>query len=489
MPNGLCESCPKQAVFNLPGVKKGRFCSTHKDPEMINIYKRVCKHEGCENTAGYRVPGGPLVACSIHKTLDMIYHVTCRHQDCTKLPSYGQAGTKTREYCVEHKKDGMIFVGKRTCQGPECSKQPFYGFTKPPLFCREHKEAGMVDLFTKRCEFEGCAKIQPNFNFSGEEHGRFCLTHKMDGMINVNIKRCAAEGCTTGAGFGQPGGPAEYCSRHKKADMVFVLAKRTCEHEDCTKTANFNIPGQKPPVFCSQHKSPGMMNVMNNLCVADGCTVQPSYNFEGTKRRLYCAEHRLEGMIQIHANKCIFEMCENRISNTKKYKGYCFRCYMHLFPDAPVTNRYKTKEMSVRDFLNSSFPDVTITHDKRVQCHLYRPDFVIDMGTHTVVIEVDENQHETYDTSCDNKRLMSIFQGLGSRPMVMIRFNPDEYDDVKSCWTRNGTMVDKGAPWRKRLTVLKSVIETRLGQEPVREVTIEHLFYDGYTGLGLKNVL
>jgi len=461
---------------------------------MINIYKKTCNHDGCYLTASYNFPGLSGVTCSKHKSDGMVNiksaSLKCKDPGCTTFASFGTGGL--REYCRAHAPEDAVYVGKRTCEHPECTKQPFYGFTKPPLFCREHKEVGMVDLFTKRCEFEGCEKIQPNFNFSGEKHGIYCFAHKSDGMMNVTIKRCVVDGCSTTAGFNLPSKTAEYCSKHKKEGMVFVLPKRTCEHEDCTKTANFNFPGKKPAIFCGQHKITGMTNVMINPCVSDGCTIQPSYNYEGTKRRLYCAEHRLEGMIQIHVNKCVFETCQNRINDTKKYKGYCFRCYMHLFPDAPITNRYKTKEMSVRDFLNSSFPDVTVTHDKRVQCHLFRPDFVIDMGTHTVVIEVDENQHETYDTSCDNKRLMSIFQGLGSRPMVIIRFNPDDYDGVKSCWTRNGTMVDKGGPWRKRLAALKAVIDARMARVPEKEVTVEHLFYDGYisgTGFGLMKVL
>ena len=44
---------------------------------------------------------------------------------------------------------------------------------------------------------------------------------------------------------------------------------------------------------------------------------------------------------------------------------------------------------------------------------------------HVVIIEVDENRHSGY--SCENIRTMEIFQDIGCRPCVFIRFNPDSY--------------------------------------------------------------
>jgi hypothetical protein len=145
-----------------------------------------------------------------------------------------------------------------------------------------------------------------------------------------------------------------------------------------------------------------------------------------------------------------------------------------MFPDQP--SHYKTRENSVGMFLRNAFPDITLTHDKRVDCHLYRPDFVIDMGSHTIVVEIDENQHKSYDTSCNNRRLMSIFEGLGTRPMVMIRFNPDNYDNVPSCWTKNHTLAHE-EEWKQRLEILRQRIVYWMNNEPERELSFEHLFF------------
>jgi hypothetical protein len=63
----------------------------------------------------------------------------------------------------------------------------------------------------------------------------------------------------------------------------------------------------------------------------------------------------------------------------------------------------------------------------------------LDLGYQIIVIEIDENQHADYDCSCENKRLMELSQDLGHRPVIFIRFNPDEYMNkesgkVTSCW-------------------------------------------------------
>ena len=58
-------------------------------------------------------------------------------------------------------------------------------------------------------------------------------------------------------------------------------------------------------------------------------------------------------------------------------------------------------------------------------CSRRRPDGVLDCGTHCVIVEIDEDQHIRYDSKCDDKRTMELFQDLGSRPLV--RLNPDSY--------------------------------------------------------------
>ena len=57
-------------------------------------------------------------------------------------------------------------------------------------------------------------------------------------------------------------------------------------------------------------------------------------------------------------------------------------------------------------------------------------DFVIARPWGSIVLEVDEEQHSAYDTSCDPRRDFDIFasvaMGSGEK-VVILRYNPDPY--------------------------------------------------------------
>ena len=81
-------------------------------------------------------------------------------------------------------------------------------------------------------------------------------------------------------------------------------------------------------------------------------------------------------------------------------------------------------------------------------------------------VEVDENNHSSYDCSCENKRIMILSQDVGHRPITFIRFNPDKYKDcngiiIKSCWSLNklGIMkISKQKEWDERINKLIETI-------------------------------
>ena len=101
---------------------------------------------------------------------------------------------------------------------------------------------------------------------------------------------------------------------------------------------------------------------------------------------------------------CHSKWCDTRAQD--KYLGYCLWCYMHLFPDNPVSRNYKTKERDVVDHVKTSFPGLSWVADRTVPggCSRRRPDLLLDLGYQVIVLEVDENQHSAYDCSCENKR-------------------------------------------------------------------------------------
>jgi len=162
-----------------------------------------------------------------------------------------------------------------------------------------------------------------------------------------------------------------------------------------------------------------------------------------------------------------------------------------MFPDQPVSRNYKTKEYSVVDHVKSKYPDVHWIADKIVSggCSKRRPDLLLDLGYQVIIVEIDENQHIDYDCSCENKRLMELSQDLGHRPIIFIRFNPDDYDKngktVTSCWgtDKNGICVvkkSKKKEWTDRLCALEQQIDywTTPENQTSKLIEIVQLFYD-----------
>ena len=184
---------------------------------------------------------------------------------------------------------------------------------------------------------------------------------------------------------------------------------------------------------------------------------------------------------------CKHEWCDIR----KSKDGYCTRCFVKTFPDAPYSRNYKTKEKSVTDFVTETFPNFTWSIDRRVPdgCSKRRPDLMLDLGSHVIIVEIDENQHTDYDTTCEISRINELFIDVSFRSIVFIRFNPDDYIDsngmaVKSCWKINktsGILVlnrNKIEEWNARLERLREQIQYWIDnccEEPIKSV---HLFYD-----------
>jgi hypothetical protein len=260
---------------------------------------------------------------------------------------------------------------------------------------------------------------------------------------------------------------------------------KKCLEYNCNKIPLFNLPYEQNSIYCFEHKKENMVDIKNKKCIEENCNIAPTYNFENDKIRLYCVKHKKHGMIDIKSKICLEENCDTQ-ANSKKYKGYCLRCFINKFPDIKISRNYKVKELFMTDFIKEQFKDEIITFDKQTGgCSKRRPDVCIDKFTHVVIIECDENQHQ--DTSCENKRMMELFQDFGNRPIVFIRFNPDSYinEDGKKVLSSfkmhkalDVPVIREPKEWLSRLNVLKETIGKWLNVIPSKEVTYEYLFYD-----------
>jgi hypothetical protein len=258
----------------------------------------------------------------------------------------------------------------------------------------------------------------------------------------------------------------------------------------CDKHPAFAASRTDKPIYCADHKKDGFVNVISSMC--ESCPKVASYGFPDSKTR-FCCDHKLPGMYMTKAKLCKTALCYVAAKN-KAFKGYCYRCFINEFPDNNIVKNHKTKERMVADHLRTVFPDFTLTFDRCIEggCSRRRPDVFIDFGEYVVIIEIDENQHTVYDCSCENRRLMELFQDAGRRPLTMIRFNPDKYttaskNKIDSCFAytpQQGLCVvspHMQDEWIFRLQTLVTAINfvtTQTGQR--KEIDVVHLFYDDF---------
>jgi hypothetical protein len=204
---------------------------------------------------------------------------------------------------------------------------------------------------------------------------------------------------------------------------------------------------------------------------------------------IFCIHNKKKSRCKIcdGSELCVAPLCETR--GIKKYGGYCLPCCIHYCPEIQVSRNYKTKENDVVQRVLEKYPDFNWVADKKIQngCSKRRPDLLLDLGSHVIILEVDENKHTTYDCSCQNKRLMEISQDIGHRPVVFIRFNPDAYVNqegtkITSCWRINGYGVldiskSKRDEWHSRINMLIQQLEYWINNIPHKTVEIVELFY------------
>jgi len=157
---------------------------------------------------------------------------------------------------------------------------------------------------------------------------------------------------------------------------------------------------------------------------------------------------------------------------TVKHKGsLCTTCQ-------PVANRYaRAKESSVAGYLKQWSDDSKIpiyaSWNKQVKgsntaiCGAMRPDFIWELVTHIVMLEVDEDQHSFYTPKCEFQRMCNLSGSFGM-PAVMIRYNPDAFKISGETKRTNKTT---------RLPLLLERLQHALTTPPSVLITVEYLYY------------
>ena len=416
----------------------------------------------------------------------------CLNKECNKrsyfnYKNYISINIRKYIYCKIHKLSNMIDIEHKKCI--TCNNiQPTFNYNgeKIALYCKECKLKNMIDIKHKCCII--CNTKRPNFNYISKKIALYCGDCKLPGMIDIKHKQCII--CNEK----QPNFNyisekiALYCGDCKLLDMIDIKHKKCIICND--KQPIFNYENENISLYCKDCKLQNMVDIKNKKCI--NCNDKnPVFNYEDKKIRLYCKDCKLENMIDIKNKRCKTDLCDIQISN-KQYTGYCLRCFIYNFPDSKIIRDYGTREAKVSEFIKESYKNLNITYNKIIDggCSKNRPDIFIDCLTHSVIIEIDENQHKnnnSYNSECELRRLNNLFTDLADRPIIFIRFNPDSYINnknkiVKSCFEYTE---DRGLPkvnktLQTRLKKLKEIIDENLNKVPNDNITTIKLYYDRF---------
>ena len=359
-----------------------------------------------------------------------------------------------------------------------CNKRAYFNFPEEIVgkWCSKCKPKEAVNIRNNKCK---CGKT-PLFNLPGEIKGKWCKTCPdiPKEAINVIRKKCEC-------GKHQPyfilpeENIARWCSECPTKPIEALSINKKCE---CGKhQPNFNMPEETTGKWCSECKPENAVDVIHKRCECG--KRNPIYNLPGKNEGKWCRDCKPENAINSVSKLC--KECNLTQACYSKYEGYCMRCFIYLFPDKPVTFNYKIKENHVFDAVIELLPkNITLLRDKQVGgCSKRRPDLMIDLGSHWICAENDENCHKDYDNSCENKRLMELYRDMANRPMILIRFNCDKYSGGQSIFkihkSTGISIIRSKKEFEERTSVFAELINKYIEAEPPEKaITIEYLYYD-----------
>lgn len=461
----ICQCGKSRPTFNEPGEKKKVCCSECRTSTMVDVSRFLCP---CGKNPIFNEPGNKKAVCCFDCRTETMIDVVNRRCPCGNRAMYNDPGESKALYCAGCKTDAMVDVVNSRCP---CGKgNPIYNEPDQnrPIFCSNCKNDSMVNVLSKRCL---CGKAIALYNEPGQSRPKCCSACKNGSMIDVVSTRCK---CGKHPLYNEPGETKpKCCSKCKTETMVNVVSPKC----PCGKRPLFNEPRETKPICCLSCKKNTMVDVVSRRCP---CGKRPVFNEPGQSKPICCIKCKTPTMIDVYNNMCKGEKCHSH--GNKKYKNYCSRCFSYLFPLDPLTFqiRCKTKEIAVRDFINSRFQG--FQHDKTMEtgncdCTIRRRiDHRCLINDTLLVIETDENQHKSYDKMDEETRYDDLFMAFSGK-WIYIRYNPDKYKNTKG-ESKNPTL-------STRLPVLEKEIQKHIDRiqrgENTELVERVYLFYDGYT--------
>ena len=416
-------------LFDYKGGK-GRYCFTHKEPDMIDVKHKRCEQDGCNLQPSYDIKGGKGRFCTTHKMLDMIdiKNHYCEYIGCTIVnPIFNKKGVKKGKYCVTHKDDDMVDVKHKTCEYDHCTIRATFDIKGGNgRFCVNHKQDNMVNISHRYCQHIDCT-VRPNFDIKGGK-GKYCATHKENNMIDIANKCCIVDNCIVRARYGKPGHKSTHCTSHREKGMICNSTAKCIECKDIAVWGKNMIP-----THCELHKTADQHNLVEQTCSSCGL--------------LYILDSN--------------NMCE------------------HCNP-VSWNKTVLLKQKSLMTYLDSRGLNGNTT-DRIIdggQCGMERPDRVYDFGNKIIILECDEHQHRDRICVCEQTRMINISQSFGGIPVYFIRFNPDKYT------SKHTEIQEENISKRYKLCgdLIQDIKMERITL-PLSLVSAIYLYFDGWSSI------
>ena len=466
-------------------------CASCKEPGMITLKKqRFCE---CGTRANFGLKGQKSSCCSKCKTADMIIVNKATYCECGKgRAAFAQLGELKPRFCCTCRPQDSVNVIKKLCV---CQRvEPT--FRKPHettcKFCVECKPVDAVSRM-RSCE---CGRSQaPAFKVDGDTQHLYCKQCKPENACDRNAKVCVCGNCTPSF-YVESKNKLLYCVECKPPNAISKGA-RLCVCE-ISSSPTFDFPGTKTPRYCSKCKIEGCVNLKGPFCK---CGQMASFGFIG-KETVSCSKCKEKGMVSKPSTRCSVKPCKQVAvfgvgskrfrCETHKWDGdvnlvehQCKSCGLMEMLDAndlcgvcnPVAFafRQRVKEMQVKNLLTANgFQFMHNVIPNSTKCGLERPDFVMTENDHVVIVEVDEDQHKSYEQSCEQTRMINITQSYGGMPVFWIRYNPDAFKMNKSKRRKDVPKFQRERHLLEWIRFAQNLTMTSLG-------LVVYLYYDEYS--------
>ncbi len=459
----------------------------------------ICEQNGIETRATYGNKTGEPFLCKSHKEehfandktiFDVIHSlcITCAAEGIQKRADFGEEG-KPPQFCSAHSGDTKNLTAKMckscnetiACYGTDWQKPKYCA----P--CAKEIDPKLKNVVSPRCI--ECSNSRRRYGYSNDGiplYCKKCAEEKEDFKkmkVLISIPKCISDGCNTTPSWGyKEDKKALYCASCAKnhPDEAKLSDVKNSKCIQCKKKQPTFGSGNKPTHCVDCIDKSTMTDARHPICKAENCTKRSTFGSR-KNRPQFCAAHNNDGLPDVLNPICT--NC-NITSANRNYKPLCAYCYYELNPEEERTINFKTKEFAFINGLKEHYPN--IIQDRKIKggSSKRRPDGLLELDNHYIVIEIDEGQHSCYTEEIELNRLLQIQKDLNDQPIIVIRINPDGYNKdnkrIRGCFTKSkktNKLELNNFEFNKRMKVLFEVFENAVANTSDKKFEIIRLFY------------